>query len=81
MDSPTTAIIRNVGQVGRLVRAREPLRGLVREVGDSQFREVSIPEPNQLLIELPFRGELEVGFVKHETSCFGASIQIALDWA
>ena len=38
-------------------------------------------ESNQLLIEPPFRGEFEVVLVKHETSCFGALIQIALDWA
>ena len=57
------------------------MRGLVREVGGLIVCEGAIPAPKHLLIELPFRGEIETVRVKHETSCFRASIQIALDWA
>ena len=82
MDGPTTAILRDFVEVGRLPCARETLGGLFREVGGLRISEVLMPETNQLLVELPVRRELEAAvriFVEHATSCLGASTQIALD--
>ena len=82
MDGPTTAILRDLVEVGRLPCARETLGGLVREVGGLRISKVLMPEPNQPLVELPVRREFEAAariFSEHATSCLGASTQIALD--